>query len=373
MKARVTVSLAFFLNGAFFACLACRLPDIQRRLNLDEAQLGMALLCCAIGAFVGVAAAGVICAHHGSHRIVIFAGFVCCVSLSLLSFAATPWVLALVFVCFGAATATMDVAMNINGVAVEKLRPKPIMSSLHGMFSLGGVTFAAVGWLVVRSGVSVQAHFVGAAIVFAAVLIGMRPRLLPAVMAEDQVAPAFAWPEKAVLVIGLIGFCAFLSEGAMGDWSAIYMRKVLHQTPAASTLGYLAFTLTMMVTRFSGDAILHRWGPSTTLRVCGLITAVGMGLALWFVVPWLTIVGFGSVGMGMATVAPIAFSVGGRIGGDRPDHAISSIATVSYVAFLVGPSLIGFIANAWSLREAMIVVVVLALAIVVLAGFVRQS
>jgi MFS family permease len=289
--------------------------------------------------------------------------------LALLSFAPNIGTLIAAFVVFGVGTGLMDVSMNANGVAVEKLQPKPIMSSLHGMFSLGGLSFAGIGWLVVKLGASVQAHFVGAAALFALALTLIYPRLLPTVADPDHVPPPFALPERSVLVVGLIAFCAFLSEGAMGDWSAVYMRKALHQTPATSTLGYFGFALAMTVTRFGGDAILHRWGPSSTLRVCGSVTAVGLGAALWFGFPWLTVIGFTTVGLGMATVAPIAFSLGGRIGGDRPDHAISSVATMGYMAFVIGPAFIGFVARSWSLRDALAIVVVLALAIVALAGF----
>jgi len=322
---------------------------------------------------VGVATAGHLCSRSGSHRATILAGLGCCLFLALMSLAPTLSTLIAALVCFGFCTAVMDVSMNTNGVAVEKTLPKPIMSSLHGMFSLGGLVFAGVGWAVVRAGIAVPGHFIGAAIAFAGALLFASPKMLESAPPPDQKAAAFVLPEKAVMVVGLIAFCAFLSEGAMGDWSAIYMRKVLHQSPATSTLGYLAFALSMTSMRFGGDALLHRWGSVTTLRVCGTITTVGMILALWFVVPWLTVVGFASVGLGMAIVAPIAFSLGGRLGGDRPDHAIASIATMGYSAFLVGPAVIGFMAKQWSLREALILVVVLAISIVTLSGFASKK
>ncbi len=373
MRARRAVSLAFFVNGAFFACLACRIPDIQHALNLDEAQIGLALLCCAFGAMGGVATAGRFCARLGSHVATVTSGFGCCFFLALVSLAPTRPALMAALFCFGICTAVMDVSMNTNGVGVEKLQPKPIMSSLHGMFSLGGLFWAGVGWVVLKAGVSVQAHFIGAGLVYTAILLWILPQMLQSTPVKDRVPPAFALPEKSVLAVGLIAFCAFLSEGAMGDWSAIYMRNELHLSPSGSTLGYLAFSLSMTLTRFGGDSILHRWGPTPTLRVCGLITAIGMGSALWFGLPWLTIIGFASVGMGMAIVAPIAFSLGGRLGGDNPDHAIASIATMAYTAFLMGPALIGFMAKQWSLREALALVVILSLTIVLLAGFASKK
>jgi MFS family permease len=370
---RIAVSLAFFINGAGFACIACRLPDIQKRLNLDEGQLGLALFACAVGAFLGVGRAGRACARLGTHRVVLWFGLGTCLFLSLLPFATAYWVLCLVFAAFGACAGTMDMAMNANGVSVEKLFPKPIMSSLHGMFSLGGLFWAGVGWTVVKLGVSAQAHFVGASLVLGLLVVWLVPRLLRSTPDPSQLGPPFAFPSRSVLVIGLIAFCAFLCEGAMGDWSAIYLQRNLHQTPAYSTLGYLAFTLTMTITRFGGDAVLHRWGPTRTLRVSGLITFLGLGAALWFGIPWLTVVGFASVGLGMATAAPIAFSLGGRIGGDDPAHAIASIAMLGYLAFLIGPALIGFLARLTSLRDALVLVVILAFAIVVLAGFAARS
>ena len=372
MRARRAVSLAFLINGAFFACLACRIPDIQRHLGLDEAQLGFAFLSCSIGAFVGVALAGRICARNGSHRVTVLTGLGASLALTLLSLMPNLWSFIAVFICFGACTATMDVAMNTNGVAVEKQLPKPIMSSLHGMFSLGGLSFAGVGWCVLKAGASVPVHFIGASILFTALLIWIAPQFLESTPDPDHVPPAFVMPDRAVLIVGLIGFCAFLSEGAMGDWSAVYMRKGLHQSAAASTFGYLAFTLSMTLTRFGGDSILHRWGATATLRLCGLVTAVGMACALLIGSPLVTVVGFASVGFGMAIVAPIAFSLGGRLGGDKPDHAISSIATMSYTAFLVGPALIGFLAKSTSLRDALTLIVVLAMVIVLLAGYAEK-
>ena len=372
MRARRAVSVAFLVNGAFFACLACRIPDIQRSLGLDEAQLGFAFLSCSLGAFFGVALAGRICARNGSHRVTVLSGIGASIALSLLSLVPNLWSFIIVFVAFGACTATMDVAMNTNGVAVEKQLPKPIMSSLHGMFSLGGLTFAGVGWCVLKAGVSVPIHFMGASALFAATLMITGPHYLESAPDPEHIAPAFVMPDRAVLIVGIIGFCAFLSEGAMGDWSAIYMRKELHQSAAGSTIGYLAFTLSMTLTRFGGDAVLHRWGASATLRLCGLVTAIGMAVALIVGSPWLTVVGFASVGFGMAIVAPIAFSLGGRLGGEKPDHAIASIATMSYTAFLVGPALIGFLAKSCSLRDALALIVLLALVIVFLSGYAER-
>ncbi|MDR3691098.1 MAG: MFS transporter [Fimbriimonas sp.] len=368
MTARAAVSLAFFVLGGCFACIACRIPDIQRSLGMDEAQVGLALMSCAVGALAGVAVAGGICARNGSHKVTVWAGVGCCVCLAGLSIAWNLWVLFGVFLCYGALSGVMDVAMNTNGVAVEKQIGRPIMSSLHGMFSLGGLVWAGVGWALVKMGISVPEHFVGASVLLAGTMLWILPSMQVAIPPKDKLTPAFVLPERAVLLIGIIAFSAFLSEGAMGDWSAIYLRKVLHQSDAASTLGYFAFSLAMTTTRFGGDSVLRRFGPTATLRVSGLITAVGLGSALWFGIPWLTILGFATVGLGMATVAPIAFSVGGRMGGDNPDHAIGSIATMAYIAFLVGPSAIGFIAKSSSLREALIVVVVLSLTIVALAG-----
>ncbi len=345
------------------------MPDLERRLGLDDGQLGLALLFCAAGAMLGVSTAGRFSARNGSHRATVLSGLGFCLLLPLLAFAPNWALLSLVFVGFGFCGGTMDVSMNANGVAVEKLCAKSVMSSLHGMFSLGGLVAAGAGWLLLKGGVSLQAHFISGALALAAPLLFVAPRMLPSLPAPGATPRGFVLPERAVLIIGIIAFCAFLSEGAMADWSAIYLRVGLRQSPAFSALGYFAFAACMTGMRFGGDALLNRVGANRTLRLCGLVSAVGMGLALWLGNPWLTTLGFASVGCGMATVAPVAFSAGGRIGGDNPDHAIGSVATMGYTAFLVGPALIGYVAKLWSLRDALCLVVVLALMIVALAGF----
>ena len=372
-NARLAVSSGFFVTGASYGMIACRIPDLQRQVGLDEGQLGLALLTGSVGALFGVANAGRICARRGSHIVMVAIGIAFCCFLSLLGLTHNFWELAVICLCFGFCGGTMDVAMNINGVAVEKLHHKPIMSSLHGMFSLGGLFSAAIGWAVVRMGVPFQLHFLGGTVLCVGVLIAASRYLLPSTPDPDHVPPGFVMPERAVLTIGLICLCAFLCEGAMGDWSAIYLQKVLHESSSVSTLGYLGFSLAMTTTRFFGDSVLHRFGPTTTLRWSGMITAIGLGLALLFPVTWLTVLGFACVGLGMATTAPIAFSVGGRLGGDNPDHAIASVATMGYGAFLVGPALIGFIAKTSSLREAFILVVVLSVVITLLAGAAEKA
>ena len=372
-KSRLAVSTGFFVTGAVYGMIACRIPDLQRQVRLDDGQLGLALLFGSAGAMLGVANAGRLCARKGSHVIMIAIGIAFCCLVALLGTTFSFWQMASVCLCFGFCGGTMDVAMNINGVAVEKLHERPIMSSLHGMFSLGGLASAAVGWLIVRSSVPFQFHFLGGAVVCVLLLLAIKRYVLPSTPDPDHVPPSFVMPEKAVLTIGVICLCAFHCEGAMGDWSAIYLQKVLHETPSVSTLGYFGFALTMTTTRFFGDAVLHRFGPTVTLRWSGLVTAVGLGLAILFPITWLTIIGFSCVGLGMAIVAPIAFSVGGRLGGDNPDHAIASVATMGYGAFLIGPALIGFIAKTSSLREAMILVVVLSVVIVLLAGAAEKA
>ena len=373
MTSRQAVALTFFVNGGLFACLACRLPDIQHRWHFDDAQLGGILFSGAVGAVTGVAVAGRICSRFGSHRIVVLSGISAATLLAFFSILPIQILLIPVFFLFGGCASTMDVAMNVNGVAVEKDLGKPIMSALHGMFSLGGLSFGLVGWALLKLHATVPEHFIGVCSLFVLTLVTLYPRLLPAIPSPDSLAPAFALPDRRVVVVGLIGMCAFLCEGAMGDWSAIYLRDSLHQSPAMSAVGYLAFTLSMTSMRFGGDHLLERLGANVALRICGTITAVGMGLALLVGNPITTVIGFASVGIGMAVVAPIAFSLGGKIGGDNPDHAIASIATLSYSAFLFGPALIGFIAKAESLRAALAIVVILAVAITLLSGFIDRK
>lgn len=340
---------------------------MQHRLDLTDAQLGLALFGLAVGALVGFAAAGALCGRFASRLVTAGFGLGTCFVLATIPFASNLIGLTTVLAFFGLCIGAMDVAMNANGVEVESLFGRSIMSSLHGMYSLGGLCGALTGLLLVKIGVSVEVHLIGTASVLVGVCLVSYGLMVGAKPVRHEDHPVFALPSKPLAAIGVIVACSYLCEGAMGDWSGVYLRDSLKTTEAFAVSGYVVYSLVMTVSRFTGDAFLMRWGPKRVLRLAGSIAAGGFGLALVVGRPWIALVGFACVAIGMSTVAPIGFSAAGKTKGMRPGAAIAAVSMMGFSGFLVGPPFIGLVAQATSLRLALTLIALLATLIVILA------
>lgn len=347
------VSAVFFANGAVLATWAARIPDIRSRLGLDPGALGLALLAMAVGALIAMNISGYMAARIGSRPVTTVAGVCLCLTLPLLAVA--PGYLALVgaLALFGAANGALDVAMNAQGVAVEKRYGRPILSAFHAMFSVGGTVGAFVGALMAGRHVAPLAHFVGAALIAGALVFASGTPMLPAHADAAGSGLALARPSRAVLALGVVAFCVVLMEGAMSDWSAIYLRDTVRSGAGLAAVGYGAFSVAMATMRFSGDALTAHYGPRTLVRVSGGLGVLGMALALSGLWAPATIAGFTLVGLGCAVVFPITLSAAGRIGGASAATTLAMVATCGYLGFLAGPPLIGLLANALSLRVAL--------------------
>ncbi len=372
-KARAATAAIFFLNGFGFATWVSRIPAVRHALNLTEGALGTALLATAVGALVAFPLTGRGSVTSGARALTIATGLAYCVVLPSPTFAGSLPTLALFLFFFGAANGAMDVSMNALAVEVETFVGKPIMSSFHGMWSIGGLAGAGVGALFAKENISPQLHLqVVASTLVVAILVAKRwlprsqPHALPAPVAH------FARPESAMLGLSGIIFCAFLIEGAMADWSAVLLHDSLHTTAASAALGYAAFSLAMTSMRFAGDRLVIQWGAVRLLRSTNVVAALVLAAALWIQHVGLTMLAFVLIGLGMATVAPLVFGAAARRARHGAGHGIAAMATVGYGGFLVGPPLVGWLAQASSLPRALSVLAVLALAITVLAHHVRE-
>lgn len=367
LAARIAVSLAFFINGAAFACWVSRIPVIRHNLSLTDGQLGLALLGTGVGALIGFPISGALCARYGNKPVTIGFGFGLCAILALIPLAHSLAVLTAILTLFGMCVGAMDVAMNANGVDVERIYGRSIMSSLHGTYSLGNLTGAMLGLVITKAGIGTGAHLVGSALLLAAMLgaiIGILNHTRPDRTSRE---PVFALPSRSLLAVGAIVTCSFLCEGAMGDWSGVYMRDTLKTSPAFAVSGYVAYSLMMTIARFKGDAVLTRFGAVRVLQVSGAIAATGFGAALIFGNPIAALIGFGCIGLGMSTIAPIGFSAAGRTKGMPSGSAIAAVATMGYSGFLVGPPIIGLLAEWITLRWSLGLIALLSLLIVALA------
>ncbi|MFI0368242.1 MFS transporter [Actinomadura sp. 1N219] len=404
-RARVAVTLAFVAHGLLTAAWVARIPQIKEHLGLSEGSMGVALLGAPIGVVIAVRFAGRIVARWGSRATTIAAGIVCAASLVPLGLAWNIGALICSLLLMGASLGLMDVAMNAQGVAVERGYGRPLMSGLHGAYSIGTLVAALIGSGAAHADVPVPLHLTAAtAVLVALLLIGCRDLLdrsadtVPdhtppaaaaapgdaAASASDAAAPG-APPATApatrpgspptaksssrwlLITLGVIGLCSFVGEGAMADWSAIYLREDLGTGPGAAGLGYVGCAVAMTIGRLAGDRVVARFGPVPVLRTGSLIAALGLGLGLLAGHPVAAVCGFTLFGLGVAVVAPVTFSAAGNVPGVPAAAGISRVTGVGYLGLLGGPPVIGFIAQGVGLTWALAVPVGLVGLIVLLA------
>jgi MFS family permease len=369
--ARIAISAVFFLNGMGFASWVTRIPAVRGALGLNEGQLGAALFALAAGALLSFPLAGRGCARHGARSATLFTGVLYCLLLPLPVLATSLPLLVAALVLLGMANGSMDVTMNAHAVEVESFVGKPIMSSLHGMWSVGGVVGATLGGLLISQGLSQQAHLtLVAALLLVGVLVARR-FLPPSTRHGDVAGPKFALPSPAMLGLGVLIFCAFLIEGALADWSAVYFQDTLRTTPAVAAVGYGVFAFAMTTMRFLGDRSAAAWGAEPLLRWTNAASAILLTAALWTQLLPLTVAAFAITGIGIATVAPLVFGAAARRATSGAGQAIAAMAAMGYSGFLVGPAFIGFVAQATSLRMALGLLAAMAALIALLAFHLR--
>jgi MFS family permease len=366
--ARAGVSAIFALNGAGAGNWVARIPAIRDDLHLDTQTLGLALLGLAVGSLLGLPLSGALLARFGSRRMATVAGFAYCACLVLPPLAVNAATLGLALVALGAAAGILDVSMNAAGAAVEQRWHTSIMSSFHAAFSFGGLLGAALGGFAAGRGLSPLAHLALAAIVgFGLMVLATRP-LLPPDASERHAGPVFALPTRGLALLGLIGFAALLGEGAIADWSGIFLRDARAADPATAAYGFAAFSLCMAIGRLAGDWLVGRIGTVNTVRGGGLVAAAGLATALLGPSVGLALVGFAGVGLGLSIVFPLLVSAAARRNEVPCGAAIGAVSTLGYFGFLAGPPLLGFVAHGTSIGTALWIVVALCAGIAALAG-----
>lgn len=349
-RARWAVATIFFLNGTVLASWVPHIPAVKAFHGLSDGQLGLVLLSMAIGSVPMLPLAGRLVGRFGSRVMTTAAILAFCFVLPLPVLSPNVLLLCLALTLFGACNSTLDVAMNAQAVAVERRYQRAIMSSFHGMFSLGGLVGAALAGLAMSFTVSPIQHVMAttvAALVIVALAIS---RLLPAETQQRNTAPTFIKPSAGLWRLGMLAFLALLAEGSMADWSAVYLQHVLNTEAALASAGFAAFSLMMAVGRFSGDALVNCVGSSLLLGGSSLAAATGLGLGVLIGEPHMAIAGFGLVGFGIANIIPVLFSAAGRMPGVPPGMALAAVASTGYFGFLAGPPLIGTVAEFTNLR-----------------------
>jgi MFS family permease len=369
--ARAAIYLTFFICGLVLAAWVSRIPAIKQHLGLSAGELGLVLAGAPIGLVLAMPLTGWLIARWGSRPVLAGAALGNCTTLPLLALAPSGWTLALALFVFGFTNAATDIAMNAQAVEAEKRYARPIMSSFHALFSLGGLVGAALGGAAVAIGMAPLPFFVWMALGSGLLMLWAIRHLLE--VRPLAGGPRFVWPRGVLLGLGLIVFCTGLGEGAVADWSAVFMKQEVGSSEAVAALGFGAFSLAMVVGRLGGDALIYRFGPVALARSGGLLAALGFVATLTTSRPEVALLGFVMVGLGYCTLFPLVFSAAGRIPGVQPGVALASVATLGYLGFLAGPPAIGLIAEAASLRASFAVVAGLALVITLLAGLLHPK
>lgn len=357
-RARWATRLQFGALGVLAGTWGAHLPSVKQRFALDEAGLALVLLAAALGAVASLLFAGRVVARLGARRAALGGGLA--MSLLLALVLVLPGLAALlpVALMFGAGMSLFDVSINSEGSELEHRSGRAIMSSLHGMFSLGGMAGAVLVAALLRAGVA-PALQVGAIAAVLAVVIALATRgMLDSHGGGDDGEQAhFVWPRGLLLLIGLLILTGMIAEGVMYDWSVLYLKQELGLPQDQAAVGYAVFSAAMAIARFGGDALRERYPERTLLGASAALAAVAMAVVLLSATPWVAFAGFALVGAGLAPVAPVLYNAATRVPGVSRAAAIASVTSIGYSGFMIGPPLIGGLAHATSLTSALWVVV----------------
>ncbi len=367
---RWAVAAFFFTAGLCFASWASRIPDIKQHLELNDAGLGAVLVALPAGLMTSLPLAGWLVSRWGSKQVVILASIGYPITLILLGAADHVWQLAAILFIFGLFGNLFNISMNTQAVGVEALYKRPIMASFHGIWSLAGFIGAAIGTLAVSGKLVPLYHFCFICATAIVLLLIAQGYLLQADTGRSS-QPIFARPDAAILKLGLIAFGSMVCEGTMFDWSGVYFRKVVMVPEQQTTLGYVAFMSTMAGGRFVGDWLTARLGVKRMLQCSGLIITTGLMIAVLFPALVTATAGFLLVGIGVSSVVPLIYSSAGKSKTMQPGVALAAVSTIGFFGFLLGPPVIGFIAQAASLRVSFSLIACFGLATALLASFIR--
>ena len=354
------VRAQFAVLGLAMGAWGAQVPAIKQRYALDEGELSIALLAAAVGAVLCLLSAGALVARFGVRRCVRAAGLVVCVAQGVaLQFESYGVLLALMLLV-GAGSALFDVSINADGNHLEARGGRKLMSGLHAMVSLGGMAGALLVSGLFRLGVAAPLQLAGVALGLVLVLVAAAGAMSDERADSDEQPAPIAWPRGVLLWMGVLTTLGMLAEGAMYNWSALYVHQELRTDAAFGALGFAAFSAAMALGRLGGDAVRERVAAVPLLRASGALGAAGMALALLGGTPAAALAGFVLVGFGFANVVPVLFAAAGQVGGVAPAQGVAAVSSVGYLGFMIGPALIGALARAASLSAALWTVAVFA-------------
>lgn len=367
-KARLATLIAFFINGFSVGNFVSRIPDFKSELGISNGLLGASLLCASIGVLSALRPASRNSAKYGSGPVTKYSAFTLALAVPLVGLLFNlSWFLFSLFI-YGVLSSIHDLSMNAHAAALENRAGKRVMSTFHAMWSIGGLSGGAVGGLIASTNISIRAHCLGVGLFIFIIALITRNWFLPAV-ADQHVIEKHEkrkTPRKFA-ILGILGLCAALGEGAAADWGGVLARETFNSTPLMAALPYVFFSFTMVSGRLSGDYLAHKFGVIKLLTWSGLIAGVGLTAGLLIGNIYGLILGWFLLGIGLSTVIPMVISATGTLANEKYSGQVSAaegvalVTGVAYFGFVIGPPLIGFLSDLLTLRWAMLVPAALAI------------
>lgn len=352
IRIRWAVSMFYFGMGLCFATWASRIPDIKSALHLSEGDLGTLLFAVPLGQLTMMSFSGKLVTRFGSHRILPVCILLYAFSLTNLGLVQSAWQLGLALFIFGICANLTNISVNTQGVYTEGLFKRNIMSSFHGMWSLAGFTGALVGLGMLALELSTYTHFLIVAAIVGILVVFNFKFLIKAKekMVTIEKKKGFRKPDGSLVMLGVIGFCCMASEGVMFDWSGVYFKDIVKAPGPLVILGYASFMIMMASGRFFGDRLIQKFGRKTVMQISGCMISTGLFTAVFFpyIIP--ATIAFMFVGLGVSTIIPTLYSIAGKHPTIPTGEALTAVSSVSFFGFLMGPPIIGYIAEVSTLR-----------------------
>lgn len=371
-KRRTALGAMFFFVGLCFASWAARIPDIQAKFELSEGQLGTMLLFLPLGSLLGLPLAGWAVHQYGSRRVIMIGSFAYAMTLPLIGLSPSVLLLIPVLILYGLLGNVMNISLNTQALDLEDQMGKSILASFHGLWSTAGFVGAGLGAGMIFINILPELHFLIIMGISFFIIIAAQRFILKEQKVSEGSGLVIKKPDSLLLRIGLIAFLGMMCEGCMFDWSGVYFKKVILVDPSMIAVGYVAFMGAMASGRFVTDKIAARFTKVAVIQVSGVLIFVGLALSVAFPTVWSATLGFLLVGFGIASIIPLSYSIAGRSKLYSPSVALALVSTISFFGFLLGPPLIGFIAELFDLKTSFALIAVSGIGITLLSSIRKQ-
>ncbi|MDG1278013.1 MAG: MFS transporter [Algoriphagus sp.] len=367
-KRRIALGSMFFFVGLCFSSWAARIPDVQAKFQLSEGQLGTLLLFLPLGSVIGLPIAGWSVHQYGSRRVIMIGSFAYAITLPLIALSPTTWVIVLVLILYGMLGNIMNISLNTQALNLEDQMGKSILASFHGLWSMAGFTGAGIGAGMIFLGVSPTFHYLTVMCISFLIIFAAQRFIVKEQKVSEGGGLVLKKPDDLLLRISLIAFLAMMAEGCMFDWSGVFFKKVVQADPSLIALGYVAFMGSMASGRFLTDKVVLRFGKVHVIQTSGLMITLGLLISVIWPTVIAATIGFLFVGFGVASLIPVSYSIAGRSKLYSPSVALAMVSTISFFGFLIGPPLIGFIADLFDLKVSFMIIALNGIGIFILSS-----